>query len=65
MSRNGAERTQKTMNPTNSYPVAGMLSGKKLGMVANEGQIAVIQTAASLPPVQHCTADQMKLRRIR
>lgn len=55
MKRKGAETAQNTMKPTNSYPVVTevKLAGRNSGIVANDGQMAVMQMATRRPPFQH------------
>lgn len=52
ISKNGVERNQNTTKPTNSYVVVGMVGPNVFGIRAKEGQMAVMQTATSLPPFQ-------------
>lgn len=42
--RKGIEMTQKTMKPTISYVVVGTFEARVFGILANDGQMAVIQT---------------------
>lgn len=44
MNKKGIEMIQKTMKPTISYVVVGTFDARVFGILANDGQMAVMQT---------------------